>query len=131
MREIDGTELIGGSDHEFVVNLYTVILNRWPDEDGYRHHLARVENKPEARRRVIEDVAGSPEARNLGVVLRFKGEEAAAAVAANGAGDLAPTLAGLIGRLGGMDAPALAEAQRQLAEAVAAVAGELAARVAR
>lgn len=128
MREIDGNELMGGSDHEFVVNLYTVILNRWPDEDGYRHHLGRVENKPEARRRVIEDVAGSPEARNLGVVLRFKGEEAAAA---NGAGELAPTLAGLIGRLGGMDAPALAEAQRQLAEAVAAVAGELAARVAR
>lgn len=129
MREIDGADLMGGSDHEFVVNLYTVILNRWPDEDGYRHHLGRIENKPELRRRVIEDVAGSPEARNLGVVLRFKGDEPAPP--ADGAGELAPTLSRLVGGLGGMDAPALAEAQRLLAEAVAAVAGELAARVVR
>ncbi|MBP0462404.1 DUF4214 domain-containing protein [Roseomonas sp. PWR1] len=129
MREIDGADLMGGSDHEFVVNLYTVILNRWPDEDGYRHHLGRIENKPEMRRRVIEDVAGSPEARNLGVVLTFRGEEPAAP--SDGAGDLVATLSRLRDGLGGMDPPALADAQRLLAETVAAVGMELAARVAR
>ena len=67
MREVNGSELLAGSDHEFVVNLYTVILNRWPDEDGYRHHLQRVENRPDIRRQVIQDVAGSAEGRALGV----------------------------------------------------------------
>jgi hypothetical protein len=71
MREVNGSELLAGSDHEFVVNLYTVILNRWPDEDGYRHYLQRIENRPDIRRQAIQDVAGSAEARALDVVLTF------------------------------------------------------------
>ena len=71
MREVNGQDLLGGSDHEFVVNLYTVLLNRWPDEDGYRHHLQRVENRPETRRQLVDEVAGSPEGRNLGVAVMW------------------------------------------------------------
>ncbi|HWT08337.1 MAG TPA: DUF4214 domain-containing protein, partial [Roseomonas sp.] len=81
MREVNGNDLLGGSDHEFVVNLYTVVLNRWPDEDGYRHYLQRAENRPEARRPLIDEVASSQEARNLGVEVRWP-EDAPAAAAA-------------------------------------------------
>lgn len=137
MREVNGSELLGGSDHEFVVNLYTVILNRWPDEDGYRHHLQKVENRPDLRRQVILDVANSQEGRNLGVLLRFESDpppprpEApapapapapAAAPAQPRAGDLAATLAALREGLGRMRPAELAAAQRLLAETLAAVA---------
>ena len=73
MREVNGNDLLNGSDHEFVVNLYTVLLNRWPDEDGYRHHLQRVENRPDMRRQLVEEVAGSPEGRNLGITVVWPG----------------------------------------------------------
>jgi hypothetical protein len=127
MREIDGTELLGGSDHEFVVNLYTVVLNRWPDEEGYRHYLRRIENRPDQRRAVIEEVAGSAEARSLGVVLRFSGEPSPPpagpqpAPAAASAGELASVLAGLQARLADMPAAELLEAQRLLAETLARI----------
>jgi len=135
MREVNGTELLGGSDHEFVVNLYTVILNRWPDEEGYRHHLEKVENRPDQRRRIVTDVANSVEARNLGVVLRFEGDlppappaaakqapaPAAAPAPADG-GDLAGALARLRAGLGTMRPAEVAAAQRLLAEALAVLA---------
>lgn len=71
MRVFQSSELLGGSDHEFVVNLYTLVLNRWPDEEGYRHYLTRVEGRPEARRDAISEIADSEEAKKLGVVVQF------------------------------------------------------------
>ncbi len=137
MREVNGNDLLGGSDHEFVVNLYTVILNRWPDEDGYRHYLQRAENRPELRRPLIDEVATSQEARNLGVDVRWPDAPppAAAPVAAPLAaaaavpGDLAGTLARLRDGLATMEAAALVEAQRLLAETLAAVAAHQAAQL--
>lgn len=145
MREVNGNELLIGSDHEFVVNLYTVILNRWPDEDGYRHHLQRVENRPEMRRQLIDEVAGSPEGRNLGSVVVWPADPAttaspppplaAAPAAPTAPGDLAGTLAQLRDGLATMEAATLVEAQRLLAETLAAVARhqatQLEARIAR
>ena len=160
MREVNGNDLLPGSDHEFVVNLYTVILNRWPDEDGYRHYLGRAENRPQERRPLIDEVAGSQEARNLGVSVRWPDAPAPAPVAAPvftpppapapaapqpvaapppapaaAPGDLAGTLARLRDGLGTMEMAALAEAQRLLAETLAAVAQhqatQLEARIAR
>jgi len=146
MREVNGTDLLNGSDHEFVVNLYTVLLNRWPDEDGYRHHLQRVENRPEMRRQLIDEVAGSPEGRSLGVAVMWPADavpaEAAptppppmAMPAAAAPGDLAGTLAQLRDGLATMEAAALVEAQRLLAETLAIVAAhqarQLEARIAR
>ena len=135
MQDVNGNDLLGGSDHEFVVNLYSIVLNRWPDEDGYRHHLQRVENRPEMRRQLIDEIAGSPEGRNLGVVVRWPGEEAAPAAApppvavATAPGELAGTLAQLRDGLATMEAAALIEAQRLLAEALAAVAAHQAAQL--
>jgi hypothetical protein len=71
MRVIPGEELLGGGDHEFLVNLYVAVLNRMPDEDGYRHYLARIEGRPEERRGVVEEVAASEEAQRLGTTVRF------------------------------------------------------------
>jgi hypothetical protein len=125
MREVNGNDLLGGSDHEFVVNLYTVLLNRWPDEDGYRHHLQRVENRPEMRRQLVDEIAGSPEGRNLGSVVVWPDAPAAPPPAAPGAaapGDLASALAQLRSGLVTMETAALAEAQRLLNETLAAVA---------
>ena len=92
-------ELVGGSDHEFLVNLYTRVLNRWPDEGGYRHYLSRIEGKPEMRRATVIEIAHSQEAKNLGVALREETETpqppsaapaAATAVPANGPASFAP-----------------------------------------
>lgn len=139
MREVNGTELLSGSDHEFVVNLYTVILNRWPDEDGYRHHLQRVENRPDMRRQVIQDVAGSAEGRALGVALRFDDDplpeaaaEAASPLPAAGpetTGSASDMLAALVAALGTVPDVELRALHRQLAEALGAVTAERAARV--
>lgn len=145
MREVNGSELLAGSDHEFVVNLYTVVLNRWPDEEGYRHHLEKVESRPDLRRQMIRDVANSAEGKALGVVVRFDDEEqpapaappapaaapapappapapATVAVAAMPAGgDLATALGRLKEGLGAMSPGELAAAERLLAETLAAV----------
>ena len=137
MREVNGNDLLGGSDHEFVINLYTVILNRWPDEDGYRHYLQRAENRPETRRPLIDEVASSQEARNLGVEVRWPDAPAAAAAPAPAVavataaapGDLAGALARLRDGLATMETAALVEAQRLLAETLAAVAAHQAAQL--
>jgi hypothetical protein len=140
MREVNGSELLDGSDHEFVVNLYTVILNRWPDEDGYRHHLQRVENRPDIRRQVVQDVAGSAEGRAQGVVLRFLDDPPEAAPAAPAVPASAPAtapapgaagraLAALLADLGAVPDAELRALHRQLANALGAVTAERAARV--
>ncbi|MEO3473071.1 DUF4214 domain-containing protein [Roseomonas sp. CAU 1739] len=136
MRELNGSDLLNGSDHEFVVNLYTVILNRWPDEDGYRHYLQRAENRPELRQPLIDEVAASQEARNLGVVVRWpdapapaQAMAAAAPAIAPAPGDLSGALTQLRDGLATMEAAALVEAQRLLAETLAAVAAHQAAQL--
>jgi len=134
MREVNGSELLAGSDHEFVVNLYTVILNRWPDEDGYRHHLQRVENRPDIRRQVIQDIAGSAEGRSLNVVLRFEDDPPPAAAPAAEAtppamGSAAEALAALLATIGTVPDVELRALHRHLADALAAIGAERAARV--
>jgi hypothetical protein len=62
MRVLRGQDLMQGSDHEFIVNLYRRILLRGPDETGYRHHRDVIEADPGCRRSLIEGFAGSSEA---------------------------------------------------------------------
>ena len=66
MRLLKGTELLQGSDHEFIVTIFRQILSRGPDESGYRHFRDVLEGNPGARRRIVEDMVASPEARRLG-----------------------------------------------------------------
>jgi len=63
MRVLRGQDLMQGSDHEFITKLYRRILLRGPDDGGYRHYRDRIEADPDCRRRMIEDMAGSSEAR--------------------------------------------------------------------
>ena len=77
MRVFYVHEMLGGSDHEFVVNAYTRLLNRWPDEGGYRHYMSRVQGRPDVRRETLIEIGHSEEARNLGTVLREEVEDAA------------------------------------------------------
>lgn len=63
MRVLRGQDLLQGSDHEFITNLYRRILLRGPDDGGYRHYRDRIEADPGCRRRMIEEMAGSSEAR--------------------------------------------------------------------
>lgn len=66
MRLLKGSELLQGSDHEFIVTIFRQILGRGPDESGYRHFRDVLEGSPGARRRIVEDMVASPEARRLG-----------------------------------------------------------------
>jgi len=65
----DPEELLGGSDQEFLVRLYGTLLGRWPDEEGYRHYLARIAGRPDQRLPVIAEIAGGEEAQQRGVSL--------------------------------------------------------------
>jgi len=66
MRLLKGSELLQGSDHEFIVTIFRQILKRGPDESGYRHFRDELEANPGARRRIADDMAASAEARRLG-----------------------------------------------------------------
>ncbi len=66
MAAITAAELIVGTDHDFVVNLYLALLDRWPDKAGYEHFMERVRDKPEERPGAIHYMAQSPEALSRG-----------------------------------------------------------------
>lgn len=68
-RRLDAAELLHGSDHEFITNMYLAALRRWPDAAGYRRFMALVANRPERRMDALREVAGSEEARRLGALV--------------------------------------------------------------
>jgi hypothetical protein len=63
-RPIQPGDLLLGEDHDFVVNAYIALLGRWPDEEGYRHYLGMIRNRPERRAEVLRALAASEEARH-------------------------------------------------------------------
>ncbi len=68
-RRLDAAELLHGTDHEFIVNMYLAALRRWPDAAGYRRFLGLIANRPERRMDALREVAGSEEARRLGALV--------------------------------------------------------------
>jgi hypothetical protein len=66
---LDATELLHGSDHEFIVNIYLAALRRWPDDAGYRRFMGLIANRPERRMDALREVAGSEEAVRLGALV--------------------------------------------------------------
>lgn len=121
MRVLKGQDLMQGSDHEFIVKLYRRILLRGPDEGGYRHYRDKIEADPTCRRRLIDEMAGSSEARRQGEELRIIWDEAEAPAPAPP--DLAPEalLAALRARLGTLDGPSLAALEAPLLECLDAL----------
>ncbi|TDH64674.1 DUF4214 domain-containing protein [Dankookia rubra] len=70
-RAFDAADLIGGEDHDFVVNLYLAVLGRWPDAAGYRRYLDAVAGRPERRLEALREVSGSEEAARHGARIGF------------------------------------------------------------
>lgn len=119
MRVLKGQDLMQGSDHEFIVNLYRRILLRGPDEGGYRHHRDVIEADPGCRRSLIEGFAASSEARRQGEALHIVWDDAEAPKVP----DTTPEalVAALRDTLGTLDAEALAALEAPLAECLEAV----------
>jgi hypothetical protein len=69
MPRITASDLIVGTDDDFVVNLYLAVLGRWPDPEGRVHFNRQVDGRPEARRAAILELANSPEAMQRGLPL--------------------------------------------------------------
>ena len=121
MRVLKGQDLMQGSDHEFIVKLYRRILLRGPDEGGYRHYRDKIEADPSCRRRLIEEMAGSSEARRQGEELRIIWDDAE--VPAPPPPELAPEalVAMLSKRLGSLDDASLAALEAPLLECLEAL----------
>ena len=121
MRVLKGQDLMQGSDHEFIVKLYRRILLRGADEGGYRHYRDKIEADPGCRRRLIEEMAGSSEARRQGEELRIIWDDAE--VPAPASPELAPEalLAALRQRLGSLDDASLAALEAPLLECLEAL----------
>jgi hypothetical protein len=64
--DIRAADLLHGSDHDFVVNLYLAVLDRWPDPGGYDHTRAMIAEGLAGRQRAIITVIGSEEAAQRG-----------------------------------------------------------------
>ena len=121
MRVLKGQDLMQGSDHEFIVQLYRRILLRGADEGGYRHYRDKIEADPGCRRRLIEEMAGSSEARRQGEELRIIWDDAE--VPAPAPPELSPEalLAALRKRLGSLDDASLAALEAPLLECLEAL----------
>src|SRR3954471_4792516 len=72
-RDYEAADLIGGENHDFVVNLSLAVLGRWPDAAGYRYYRELVAGRPERRLEALREVAGSEEAKRSGNPGRFGG----------------------------------------------------------
>ena len=124
MRVLRGQDLMLGSDHEFIVRLYRRILLRGPDEGGYRHYRDRIEADPGSRRRMIEELAGSSEARRQPEPLEIIWDDAELPEAARLAAVLQENtpealVNALRQSLGGLDAARLAALEAPLRECLA------------
>lgn len=57
------SELLYGTDEDFVVNLYMAALGRWPDEAGFTHHLGLIIGQPGERVGLVRAFLSSEESR--------------------------------------------------------------------
>jgi len=119
MRVLKGKDLMQGSDHEFIVKLYRRILLRGPDEGGYRHYRDKIEADPTCRRRLIEDMAGSSEARRQGEALHIIWDDAEASSPAAQAIAPEDLLRLFRQSLGGLDMARLAALEAPMLECLA------------
>lgn len=121
MRVLRGQDLMQGSDHEFIVNLYRRILLRGPDETGYRHHRDVIEADPGCRRSLIEGFAASSEARRQGEAVHIIWDDAEIPAATAPAMSPEALVAALRESLGSLDAAGLAALEAPLAECLKAL----------
>ncbi|HSI50721.1 MAG TPA: hypothetical protein VLA61_20825 [Ideonella sp.] len=63
------SELLHGDINGFIINAYLAIQHQWPDEGGFRHYHYMLVTQPEARPRVLRELALSTSAKRIGTEL--------------------------------------------------------------
>jgi hypothetical protein len=63
------SELLHGDINGFIINAYLAIQHQWPDEGGFRHYHYLLVTQPEARPRVLRELALSTSAKRIGTEL--------------------------------------------------------------
>lgn len=66
---IPASELIYGTDSDFVINAYLALQHQWPDQGGYAHYLYVLTQHPGHRLKVLKEIASSDVARYSGTKL--------------------------------------------------------------
>ena len=66
---IPASELIYGTDSDFVINAYLALQHQWPDQGGYEHYLYVLSQHPGHRLKVLKEIASSDVARYSGTKL--------------------------------------------------------------
>ena len=66
---IPASELIYGTDSDFVINAYLALQHQWPDQGGYSHYLYVLSQHPGHRLKVLKEIASSDVARYSGTKL--------------------------------------------------------------
>ena len=74
-RKIYAADLLGGTEHEFVVGMYVAILRRWPDPDGYEYFMRRGLVSALDRKNALQEMASSAEAQQVGQEVDFSETE--------------------------------------------------------
>jgi hypothetical protein len=65
------SELINGSDADFVINAYLALQRHWPDAGGYAHYLYFLSQHPHDRLAVLREIAASESAQHCGTELEM------------------------------------------------------------
>ncbi|MGZ8363461.1 MAG: DUF4214 domain-containing protein [Caulobacteraceae bacterium] len=68
MIEVRTSELVAGSDSEFVTNAYCALLGRLPEPAGFNHYTTWLQREPDARPAALKHIASSQEFKNYNQV---------------------------------------------------------------
>ena len=63
---ISASDLLFGSDADFVFNAYLALQRQWPDEGGFAHYKYLLHMQPGARAAVLREIAASDRAKQIG-----------------------------------------------------------------
>jgi hypothetical protein len=63
---VRASELIFGSDGDFVVNAYLALQRQWPDHGGFAHYKFLLHRQPGSRAAVLREIAASAMAKHRG-----------------------------------------------------------------
>lgn len=63
---VRASELLHGSDDDFIINAYLALQRHWPDDGGYWHYRYLLQERPAARADVLRTLAASDTARHIG-----------------------------------------------------------------
>jgi hypothetical protein len=63
---VRASDLIFGSDSDFVINAYLALQRQWPDAGGFAHYKYLLHTQPGARAQVLREISSSAMAKHRG-----------------------------------------------------------------